>query len=71
MTEPDTEDVAKDAKRPKGVTTHITDTQLVVVEFDHGSIPPIALSSGGAKQVASHIASAADSIDNPEEHSRD
>lgn len=54
--------------RPDGINITITDTQLVVVNFDHGDIPPIALTASGAKRVASHIASAGDRVNNPEEH---
>jgi len=53
----------KNAVRPKGVSITITDTQQVVVTFDHGEVPDIVLSPGGAKRVASHIASAAGRVE--------
>jgi hypothetical protein len=55
-------------RRPDGIQITITDTQQVVLNFDHGDIPPIALSDAGARRVASNVASAADRVSNPEEH---
>ena len=48
--------------QPGGIGITITDTDQVIVQFDHGNIPPIQLSEQGARQVGSHIASAADRI---------
>jgi hypothetical protein len=49
--------------QPAGIGITITDTNQVIVQFDHGDLPPIQLSEEGARQVGSHIASAADRID--------
>jgi len=46
--------------RPNGVNITITETDNIIVYFDHGEIPPVLLSIKGATQVGSHIASAAD-----------
>jgi len=49
-------------KRPDSIEIRITDTQQVVINFDHGDIPLIVLSQQGAEQVGSHIASAANRV---------
>lgn len=46
--------------RPNGIGVTITDTQQIVLNFDHGEIPPIVVSIEGAKQIGSHVSSAAD-----------
>lgn len=48
-----------DALRPNGVQIDITDSQQIVLKFDHGEIPPIQLSMAGAEQVGSNLTSAA------------
>jgi hypothetical protein len=50
------------AYRPKGIGITITDTQQVILEFDHGEIPDIILSHQSAKKVGSHVSSAADRV---------
>jgi len=47
-----------DAVRPTGVRIAVTDTDQVVVHFDHGDIPPIVLSGRGAVRAGSQIVSA-------------
>jgi len=47
-------------KRPHGIQVQVTSTGSVKLQFDHGEIPEIILTSDGAHALGSHVASAAD-----------
>jgi len=47
-------------KRPRGIQVKLTDTGAVKLQFDHGEIPEIVLTSEGAHALGSYVASAAD-----------
>jgi len=54
-------------KRPHGIQVQVTSTGSVKLQFDHGEIPEIILTSDGAHALGSHVASAAaeaEKIDN-------
>jgi hypothetical protein len=52
--------MTEEPKRPNGISIDVTATNQVVLHFDHGEIPPIALTQQGAERVGSHISTAAD-----------
>ena len=44
---------------PRGIQIDVKSNGEIVLNFDHGDIPPIRLSQAGAEQVGSNIQSAA------------
>jgi hypothetical protein len=53
--------------RPRGIGVQVTTTGAVKLQFDHGAIPEIILTSEGAHALGSHVGSAADKADKIDE----
>ena len=47
---------------PNGMQLTITDTGYVIVEFDHGEIPPIKFTPAGAERTGSYLVSASNRV---------
>jgi len=49
-----------DPIRPKGVDVTLTSSHQILIEFNHGDIPPVVLGNDSAAKLGSVIASQAD-----------